>query len=166
MEDEPSWEPLLKTDAGEFSAAISPDGQLIAYVSNETEEAEVYVQRFPDLRERRQISAAGALYPLWSPDGRALYYLGTGGNAPDDMRVVTIDPGPPLSVGSSEVLFDHTPYTSFPGPTRNYDIAPDGQRFLMLSQPGTALETGATLASQINVVLNWHQELLERVPVP
>ena len=46
-----------------------------------------------------------------------------------------------------------------------YDIAPDGQRFLMLAEPRTALETGAAITPQINVVLNWHQELLERVPI-
>ena len=165
MDGEPSWEPLLDTDAGEFGPAISPDGQWIAYVSNETGDAEIYVQRFPDLGERQQISTDGGLDPVWSPGGRALYYLGTGGNAPDDMRVVSIDPGPPLSVGNSEVLFDHTPYARSPGATRNYDIAPDGQRFLMLS-PQRASDPSAVVPPQINVVLNWHQELLERVPIP
>ena len=167
MEGERSWEPLLETEALEYAPAISPDGQWIAYVSSDTGRHEVYVQRFPDLGERQQISTEGGIDPTWSPDGQALFYLGTrGGGAPDEMAGVTIDPGPPLSVGNPEALFDQAPYQRFPGDGRMYDIAPDGQRFLMLAQPGTARETGATITPQINIVLNWHQELLERVPVP
>ncbi len=98
---------------------------------------------------------------------QALFYLGTrGGGGPDEMAVVTIDPGPPLSVGNPEVLFDRALYRRGPGEGRMHDIAPDGQRFLMLAEPGTARETGAAITPQINVVLNWFQELTERVPVP
>ena len=166
VEGERSWVPLLETETREIAPAISPDGQWIAYVSGETGRFEVYVQRFPDLGERQQISTEGGMDPTWSPDGRALFYLGTrGGGGPDEMAVVTIDSGPPLSVGNPEVLFDHAPSRRGPGNGRMYDIAPDGQRFLMVALSGTA-ETGATITPQINVVLNWDQELLERVPVP
>ena len=165
MEDEPSWEPLFGTDADEYLPALSPDGRRIAYVSTETGQPEVYVQRFPDLGERQQVSTDGGIDPLWSPDGRALYYLGTGGGAPDDMRVVSIEPGPPFSVGRPEVLFALGNFFGRPrGEGRYHDIAPDGQRFLILSGQG-ASEAGAPSSRQINVVLNWHQELLERVPV-
>ena len=140
---------LLETEALEYAPAISPDGQWIAYVSSDTGRHEVYVQRFPDLGERQQISTEGGIDPTWSPDGQALFYLGTrGGGAPDEMAGVTIDPGPPLSVGNPEALFDQAPYQRFPGDGRMYDIAPDGQRFLMLAQPGTARETGAIITPQ------------------
>ena len=166
MEGERSWEPLLELEAVEFGPTISPDGQWIAYVSDETGRLEVYVQRFPDLGERQQISTEGGVDPTWSPDGQALFYLGTGGNnQADDMRVVSIDPGPPLSVGNPEVLFDDSGYPRPAGQGRQYDIAPDDQRFLMVALPGTA-ETRATITPQINVVINWFQELTERVPVP
>ena len=111
MEGERSWEPLLELEAVEFGPAISPDGQWIAYVSNETGRNEVYVQRFPDHGGRQPISTEGGLDPTWSPDGQALFYLGIrGGGGPDEMAVVTIDPGPPLSVGNPEVLFDDAGY--------------------------------------------------------
>ena len=165
MDGERSWEPLLETEAVEFAPAISPDGQWIAYVSNETGRFEVYVQRFPDLGERQQISTDGGLDPLWSPDGRELYYLGTsGGVAPVDMRVVSIEPGAPLSVGSPEVLFARGSFGRPPGPERYHDIAPDGRRFLLRSPQG-ASDPGAVVSPQINVVLNWHEELKRLVPV-
>ena len=166
VEGERSWVPLLDSEATERVATISPDGQWIAYVSDETGRGEVYVQRFPNLGERQQVSTDGGVDPTWSPDGRALFYLGTRGRGgPDEMAVVTLDPGPPLSVGNPEVLFDYAPYIRPLGRGRQYDIFPDGQRFVMWTRQGTALETGAT-TPQINVVVNWHQELLERVPIP
>ena len=166
MEGERSWTPLLATDASEIDPVISPDGQWIAYASDETGRFEVYVQRFPELGLRQQISTDGGLRPAWSPDGRALFYLGTrGGGGPDEMAVVTIDPGPPLSVGTPEVLFDYLPYYfDRRGPGRHYDVDPNGQRFLMLSNT-TSGDGGTVLTPQINVVLNWTQELLERVPI-
>ena len=152
MEGERSWVQLLESEVDELEPAISPDGQWIAYGSNDTGRNEVYVQRFPDLGERQQISTEGGIDATWSPDGQALFYLGTrGGGGPDEMAVVTIDPGPPLSVGNPEVLFDDTPYARPPGEGRQYDIAPDGQRFLMLSRQD-ASEAGAVVSPQINVV--------------
>ena len=165
MEGERSWEPLLESETTEVAPAVSPDGQWIAYLSTDTGRREVYVQRFPDLGERQQISTEGGGDPLWSPDGQALFFLGGGDVPPDEMAVVTIDPGPPLSVGNPEVLFDHAPYRRDPGDGRMYDIAPDGQRFLMVSTQD-ASEAGAVVSPQINVVLNWFEELTERVPVP
>ena len=119
----------------------------------------VYVQRFPDLGERQQISTDGGLDPLWSPDGRALYYLGTSGlAAPVDMRVVPIERAAPLSMGSPEVLFARGSFGRPPCPERYHDIAADGRRFLLLSPEG------ASVSPQINVVLNWHEELKRLVP--
>ena len=166
MEGERSWTPLLETDAREFGPVISPDGQWIAYVSDDTGGLEVYVQRFPELGLRQPISTDGGMDPIWSPDGRALFYLGTrGGGGPDEMAVVTIDPGPPLSVGTPEVLFEHAPYVRGQGRGRQYDVDPDGQRFLIVSDAASGAR-GAALTPQINVVLNWHQELKARVPIP
>ena len=102
MEGERSWEPLLESEVNQVGPAISPDGQWITYLSGDTGRAEVYVQRFPDLGERQQISTEGGMDPAWSPDGQALFFLGLrgGGVPPDEMAVVTIDLGPSLSVGN------------------------------------------------------------------
>ena len=166
MEGERSWTQLLATDARERGPEISPNGQWIAYVSNETGRSEVYVQRFPDLGLRQPISTDGGMRPAWSPDGRALFYLGTrGGGGVDEMAVVTIDPGPPLSVGTPEVLFDYAPYLDLFEGGRHYDVDPNSQRFLMVSITASG-DGGAALRPQVNVVLHWFEELKARVPAP
>ena len=124
------------------------------------------MQRFPELGLRQQISTDGGMHPTWSPDGRALFYLGTrGGGGPDEMAVVTIDPGPPLSVGASGGAVRLRALFGLPWGGRQYDVDPNGQRFLMLSNTASG-DDDTVLTPQINVVLNWTQELLERVPVP
>ena len=165
MEGEPAWTPLLDTGADESDPVISPDGQWIAYVSDETGREGVHVQRFPGLGFGQLISTDGGMDPTWSPDGRSLFYRGSrSGGAPGEMAVVTIDPGPPLSVGPPEMLFDFTPYLRGVGGGPQYDVDPAGQRFLMLLDAG-AVDGGAVLRPQITVVLNWFEELKARVPV-
>ena len=156
------WESLVATAANEYGAMLSPDGEWMAYGSDETGRFEIYLQRFPTLGERQQVSTNGGLEPKWSPDGQTLYYLGTaGGSEPRRMVGVRIDAGPPLSIGASEVLFAYDHF--HPGDTaRYYDIAPDGQRFLLLSWESGQ---GGPGKLQVNVVQNWFAELKERVPV-
>ena len=77
---------------------------------------------------------------------------------------VPVQMGPAVTLGTAEPVFEFEPgtYAVRPSiPTREYDVEPDGQRFLMLKRPGPTEADPA----RINVVLNWHQELLERVPV-
>ena len=85
MGDDPSWTLLLASEAGEFAPAISPDGEWIAYTSFETEQNEVYIERFPELGDRQQVSiggVGGAMEPTWSPEGDRLYYQRGGVGAP------------------------------------------------------------------------------------
>ena len=167
VEGHGTWEPLIQTAAFEGAPTISPDGRWLAYTSNVTGGNEVYVQRFPQLEGRHAISVGGGFGPIWSDDGRELLYLRQPVPAAPDavMRMpldfVEGDP-PSLIAGTPERLFDWR-YYSAPGASRLYDMSPDGQRFLMITS-GTAGDTGVE-RSEINVVLNWHQELLERVPV-
>ena len=67
-----TWEPLIQTEADELHPAVAPNGQLSAYTSDETGALEVYVERYPDLGDRRLVSVGGGINPLWSPDGREL----------------------------------------------------------------------------------------------
>lgn len=156
MEDDRQSEPLLQMDFAEQAPTVSPDGRWLAYFTNETGQDEVYVQRFPDLGEKQQISVGGGREPLWSPDGRELFYRSPNGL----MALPVLETEPTFRAGSGESLFEQR-YATFIE-RRNYDIAPDGQRFLMIKE--AAASDAATV--QLVVVLNWHQELLERVPIP
>ena len=155
MVGERSWQPLLNSAAGERSPALSPDGAWIAYSSDETGQEEVYVERFPELGNREPISTGGGRAPVWSPDGSELFYRTLDG---DRMMVVPVDTEPMLTLGTATVVFEET---YFQRGSRRYDLAPDG-RFLMIKESGGATEA----LPQIVVVQNWHQELLERVPIP
>ncbi len=135
--------PLLATEFTESNAAVSPSGRWIAYRSDESGRNEVYVQRFPELGGRVQISTAGGTSPLWSSDGAELYYRQ--GQA---MMTVAVDgSGAAFSAGQPERLFDGRYLDDL---TRNYDVAPDG-RFLMIKQADTL--------RQIHVVVDWLEDL-------
>ena len=154
MEAGRPWKPLLQTEADEVSPALSPDGVWMAYTSNRTGQPEVYVERFPSLTDRQPISTDGGAEPLWSRDGRELFYRR--GNA---MMVVPLDGSSTLSVGNPRVLFEGSYYAT--GGSRRFDIAPDGKRFLMLKQ---GAGHNASSPQNLAVVLNWFEELKRLVP--
>ena len=161
--DEPAARLRLESGADERRAAISPDGNWIAYDSDRSGRSEVYVEPFPDPGDRQLISTNGGQQPLWSPDGRELFYLGPEPVPlePDRLMVVPVTTDRGFRVGAPEVVAE-APFFSFLG-RQTYDVAPDGR--IVLIKRGT--ETSRNDAPRhINVVLNWHQELLERVPVP
>ena len=162
-----TWEPLAQTPATEQSPALSPDGRWLAYASNESGRYEVYVQRFPELLGRQQVSVGSGYRPHWSEDGRELFFLRAPAGPPTAVVRVTVettDRDPPvLDFGTEEVLFNWR-YYSQASPMQYYDISPDGQRFLTIAAGATG-DAGAGRA-EINVVLDWFQELTERVPVP
>ena len=135
--------PLLVSEFTESNPVVSPDGRWIAYRSDESGRNEVYVQRFPEMGGRVQISTAGGTSPLWSSDGAEFYYRQ--GQA---MMVVAVDgAGAAFSAGQPERLFEGRYLDDL---TRNYDVAPDG-RFLMIKQADTL--------KQIHVVVNWMEDL-------
>ena len=89
MEGDRASEPLLATESRETAPSISPDGNWIAYASDETGQPEVHVQRFPGLGAKEPISTDGGQQPLWSPDGSELFYRG-----PRGMMAVPVDTEP------------------------------------------------------------------------
>ncbi len=121
---------------------------------------EIYVQGFPRLGDRQQISTGGGRAPLWSPDGRELFYRNVNGR---QVIAVPISTEPTLTAGAPEVLFEGA-YLAATGVVRPYDLTPDGRRFVMVKVGVAAGE--AAVPGEIKVVLNWTQELLERVLVP
>jgi eukaryotic-like serine/threonine-protein kinase len=148
--------PLLQTPFNEQSADLSPDGHWMAYQSDESGRAEVYVRPYPDVNAGRwQISTSGGTRPLWSRDGRELFYL----DAERRMTVVAVQAQSNFSVGLPTMLFD-TRSLSLAGIGRNFDVSPDGTRFLMVKDLPVPAE-----AKRLIVVQNWFEDLKRLVPV-
>jgi serine/threonine-protein kinase len=144
-------QPLLQTPFDEWQPRFSPDGQWIAYTSNESGSAEVYVQPFPSLGAKWKVSTEGGNEPLWAPSGRAIFYRNG-----DKMMAVSLETRPAFAVSRSRLLFE-APYARISSDIPNYDVAPDGQRLLMVMEN----QQKATV-TQLNVVLNWFEELKQR----
>ena len=111
------------------------------------------------LGDRQQISTAGGRAPLWSPTGRELFYRSVDGR---QVLAVPVSTGATFTAGVPEVLIDG-PYLPSVGGARPYDLTQDGERFLMAKIDAVGDSGGAP---KITVVLNWFEELKERVPVP
>ena len=144
--------PFLVTPAAENAAKFSPDGRYIAYQSDESGAREVYVRPFPEDNARWKISSAGGTAPVWSPSGDELFYRqGTAMMVVDVALGDDFDPGRPRELFNGDFVVDNTGH---PG----YDIAPDGQSFVMIQR---SREKPLT---EIHVVLNWFEELKRLVP--
>ena len=157
-------EPLLQTSAAELNGEISADGRWLAYQSNESGQFEVYVRPFPKVDAGRwQVSTAGGTRPAWAHSGRELFYL-------DRNNLLTVAPvqmTTTFSAGNPTKILDTRYYagSTFQGlDLRGYDISPDGQRFLMIKD-APAEPTSTTTAASMVVVLNWFEELKQRLPV-
>jgi Tol biopolymer transport system component len=144
--------PIAASPALEGDAAMSPDGRWLAYVSEESGVFEIYVRPFPDTESARwQVSAAGGTDPVWSRNGRQLFYL----SAQNEMMSVEVAPGAGFSISPPKRLFSTAPYSPVP-PVPSFDVSPDGQRFLMLR------ETTPTDRNELIVVQNWVEEMKGR----
>jgi serine/threonine-protein kinase len=146
---------ILQSSFDEANAEISPDGRWLAYQSNESGRAEIYVRPFPAVGSGRwQISANGGTRPVWARTGRELFYY----VAPGTIMAVPIGPGPSLDAGTPRALFtgDYPAQLAH----RPYDVSPDGQRFLMIK----AVSGEAAPPPQLVVVQHVDEELERLVP--
>ncbi len=161
MEGDGSWRPLLQSEASESSPAISPGGTWLAYASDQSGQMEVYVERFPGLGDRQQISTSGGAEPLWSLDGRELFY-----RRGDAMMVVAINGDASLSVGNPEFMFEGQFVAGGLFGSRRYDISPVDRRFLMIKEGALVDDSDVSAQSQIILIQNWFDELQRLVPSP
>jgi eukaryotic-like serine/threonine-protein kinase len=152
-------QPLIETPFDKLQAQISSDGRWLAYASDESGRQEVYVQPFPSLDGKWQISTAGGGEPRWSRDVRQLFY-----SIGNKMMAVEIETKAGFAPGSPRLLFDQ-PYTHATGiagnPLAEYDVAPDGQHFVMLKA-----DEADSSQPQFHVILNWAQEVARRLGAP
>jgi len=148
----------------ELEPQISPDGRYVAYQSDESGKGEIYVRTFPDVNKGKwQVSSGGAYSPLWSPDGRELFY-----RSGDATMAVEVKTDPTFKRENPKTLFRGT-YVSvnvIKNVSTSWDIHPDGKKFLMIKPPAStsATPTGVAPQPKIIVVVNWFEELKARVP--
>jgi serine/threonine-protein kinase len=151
--------PLVETRFDEGGGVVSPDGRWLAYESNRTGEHEIYVSPFPAVDAGLWLaSTAGGVQPVWARNGRELSYV-----APDGalMAVAGEARGPVWSAGTATRLFAGPYFRGGEGTSsRQYDVAADGQRFLMIKEDAR----DADAALSINVVQNGFEELKRLVP--
>ena len=127
---------LLQEKYSEGYPRISPDGRWMAYQSNQSGRNEVYVHTFPDVNQGRwQISTNGGDSPLWSPDGKELFY-----RSGDSILAAEVETEPVFKPLNPKILFKGT-YFSFRilMEYTSWDIHPDTNRFLMIKLPGIYL---------------------------
>ena len=137
---------FLATQFEERNAMFSPDGRWIAFTSNRSGRDEVYVKAYPGEGGLVPISTDGGTQPVWAPSGKELFYR----NA-DRMMVVSVQAEPTFKPGRPGLLFEASSGQGvFGRGSSNYDISPDGQRFLMLKAAGQ---------EEVIIVLNRFEKL-------
>jgi serine/threonine-protein kinase len=149
---------VAKPGVDESAAALSPDGNWLAYVSNETGRDEIYVRPFPATDSGKwQVSTNGGQAPLWAHSGRELFFV----DAERNMVVAPVQGGATIQFGARRVLFNlgedlyltgNEHYTPF-------DLTPDDQRFVMARVVRRAADRERTFV----LVENWFEELKAKV---
>jgi serine/threonine-protein kinase len=157
---------LLHDPQSETNPEISPDGKWLAYQSDENGMPEIYVRPFPNVETgRTQVSFGGGTRPVWAPmkGGHELFYESPEPNGARTLKIwaVSVDAGG--TFGMPQRVVDG-PYLT-PQAGRSYDVSTDGKRFVMIKD-ATPASTSSAVArpSQLVVVLNWQEELKQRVP--
>jgi hypothetical protein len=121
----------------------------MAFSSNESGHAEIYVQPFPS-GQKRQASEGGGAFPVWRRDGKELFYVGT-----DDrlMSVAVSVRGAAVEFGVPQPLFEVRAAGTTLFAERQYDVAPDGERFLVVRR------VGEERSDPLIVEFNWTSRL-------
>jgi len=144
--EEAKFDTFLQTEDTEQSGKFSPNGQWLAYESDESGRYEVYVRGFPGPGGKWQVSTNGGVMPVWRRDGRELFYV----SADRKLMSVTIDGDGAFRYDTPRPLFDFGGWVTDDG-WSNYDVAPAGDRFLILE----GLENAGTSEAAVTLVQGW-----------
>ncbi len=139
--------PLIESPAAEWAPDFSPDMEWFVYVSDETGREEIFLQPYPVTGAKWQISTDGGRAPRWSDDGREIFFV-----RGDGMYRVAIATEPELRLQTPELIFEHR-MDSSGVPVANYDVTPDGQRFLIV-EPDAGAETRS-----VEMIVGWGRRL-------
>jgi len=142
---------VAQTDGSNAMGQFSPDGQWIAHTSNESGRWEVYIRPFPPTGGKSLISTNGGVMPRWRPDGKELFYVALDDRLMavpirNDREKHTIEAGAPVALFATRIGGARQQQQPFSG---QYEVAPDGQRFLMNNLAGDVT------ASPITIIMNW-----------
>ena len=153
-------EPFAQTPFEERWPQFSPDGKWVAFASDETGRPEVYLRPYPGPGVKLRVPTEGGTHPRWSSTGRELFFRAPVlADVPDEraqtykMMVVRVDLAKTPQLGETQLLFEDQDYV---GPN-NYDVSPDGSRFVMVKGRGSTQE--------LHVIRNWFEELKRIAPV-
>jgi serine/threonine protein kinase/WD40 repeat protein len=146
--------PLLVNPFDEHHPRFSPDGRWIAFISRRSGSSEIYITPSSGEGGIEQISSEGGTEPVWAPDGKELFYRDQ-----DKMMAVSVQTEPIFRAETPRLLFEGFESNTTDSRASSYDVSSDGQRFVMI-------RSEEAQPDQIRVILNWFEELKERVPVP
>ena len=146
MDGKKTITPLLQEKYNESRACVSPNGRWLAYTSDESGDDEVYLRPFQGSGPKILVSKGGGTDALWAPDGKSLYY-----RVKNKMMRVPVTYQPEFSIDVPEELFEDNFYS---GQSHNFDISPDGKRFVMIYN-----KLNTANVQNYRLVLNWFDEL-------
>lgn len=139
-------EPLPISGGNQASPSFSPDGRWLAYASSESGRFDVFVQPYPALNHKTQVSVGGGSVPQWSADGRRLYY-----RRPPHMMAVPVSGTDSLSIGAPSIVFERAD-------VRGSQLLPDGS-FIALQNRDDAGDI-----TELKLIVNWLDELKRLAP--
>ena len=140
--------PFLQTPFNEQNPKLSPDGNFVAYQSDESGRFEIYVRPFPEGEGKWPVSRNGGEDPRWSRDGKELFYV----EGPT-LMAVAVETTAGFSAREPLRLFSELSLQR--GNYQNYDVSPDGRRFVVVEDVEVA-------PPRIHVVQNWYEEFRDR----
>jgi Tol biopolymer transport system component len=149
--------PFVNSTFNEAAPAFSPDGRWLAYESNESGSFEVYVRPFPGPGGKWQISIGTGLYPVWSRNGKELFYR----TQDSKIMMVSYTASGDSFRADKPQLWSPGQFTDVGPGNTNFDLHPDGKRFAVLKAPGAEQ---ATAVNKVSFIFNFFDELRRKVP--